>query len=126
MIPLAGQGKPLPLDFPYKGEWLLENVLFFCVSDAAPLRSDRLELTVMCSLRSGRIAAGINSATLAALFGLSVGQIFDANRSGSLSLLDVREAFPEHGGRAAKRYVFSIGGRTEALVIEDPSVGGSA
>jgi hypothetical protein len=33
-IPLSGQGKPLPSDFPYRGQWLLEGRMFLYIPDA--------------------------------------------------------------------------------------------
>ena len=34
-IPLNGQGNPLPPNFPYRGEWILEPRMFLYVPDQA-------------------------------------------------------------------------------------------
>jgi hypothetical protein len=115
MVPLLGQGKPLPGYCPFEGEWLIENKLFLYRADQAM----DIEFTAGFLRADGEWCLGFNAATLASLLGIGSDEIFERNRSGTLILDDVRPVpAPQREGGAAKEYVFRVGNRFAGLVVE--------
>jgi hypothetical protein len=57
--------------------------------------------------------------------GIEIDALFLANRSHTLDLA-TREVPPAKGGTAAKQYVFTLGDKTAALVVEAMSQAGRA
>ena len=80
MVPLLGQGKPLPGYCPFEGEWLIENKLFLYRADQAM----DVEFTAGFLRADGEWCLGFNAATLASLLGIGSDEIFELNRSGTL------------------------------------------
>ena len=80
MVLLRGQGKPLPADCPYKGEWLIENKLFLYRADQAM----DVEFIAGFQRADGEWCLGFNAATLASLLGIGSDEIFELNRSETL------------------------------------------
>ena len=114
MVPLLGQGKPLPADCPYEGEWLHENKLFLYRSDQ-PME---VEFTAGFQRGDGEWCLGFNAVTLASLLGFGSKEVFEHNRNRTLILDDVRSVPPQRKGAVAKEYVFRVGNRPAGLVIE--------
>ena len=114
MVPLLGQGKPLPADCPYEGEWLHENKLFLYRSDQ-PME---VEFTAGFHRGDGEWCLGFNAVTLASLLGFGSKEVFEHNRNRTLILDDVRSVPPQRKGAVAKEYVFRVGNRPAGLVIE--------
>jgi len=104
MIALLGQGKPLPADCPYKGEWLYENKLFLYRSDK-PLD---IELTPIYQSPDGELAIGFNACAMAEKLGTTVDGIFLYNQNRSLILEAAGPVPCIRGGAAAKAYYFTI------------------
>ena len=114
MVPLLGQGKPLPADCPYEGEWLHENKLFLYRSDQ-PME---VEFTAGFHRGDGEWCLGFNAVTLASLLGFGSKEVFEHNRNRTLILDDVRSVPPQRKGAVAKEYVLRVGNRPAGLVIE--------
>jgi hypothetical protein len=126
MIPLTGQGKPLPADCPYRGEWLLENTLFLFRGDDFASQSDSPRFTPGFQRPDGEWCTGFDSSVLARGLGVEIKDLFNTNRNGSLILATVEEVAPQHGGSAAKRYVFALGNKISMITIEAIQSGGNA
>lgn len=123
-IPLLGQGKPLPSDFPFSGEWLLENQMFLYRPEV-PQRSGESEIVVL-SDEPDNSCFGFNSVALACQLGVGRQRIFRHNRKGSLYLVRTLIVPPQFGGNAAKAYIFQIGTRQCSITIERLVDGGRA
>jgi hypothetical protein len=117
MIPLEGQGKPLPSDCPYEGEWLVENVIFLYrpleQHSSAPRAKRRR--TRKFQLSDGQWCFGFDSMLLAQALGVGNEQIFNANRNGTLTLVSVRR---HHGATHAMSYAFRLGDRRTEVTIK--------
>jgi len=122
MIPHDGQGEQVPDDFPLRGEWLIKDHVFLyrpegneAVGGTAP------RFTRAWVATDGFWRLGFDAGQLAAAFGISTNDLFDANRRGAFELVETGDVPPSHGGERAKRYVFSLGGLRRAVTIEsDP------
>jgi hypothetical protein len=86
MIPLFGQGTPLPADFPYQGQWMIENFMFLYRSDSARSPEGIAPRFAVGALNyEGKLCFGFDSAQLAAALGIGVDEVFNANRDGTLT-----------------------------------------
>jgi hypothetical protein len=118
-ISLRGQGNPLPPHCPYKGEWLLENVMFlYQPKDQTALGDGLPEMTAGFRRGDGERCFGINSIQLASALGIDSEQVFEHNRAGTLFLESAFDVAPSHGSAHAKRYVFRIGDKSVGMTIE--------
>jgi hypothetical protein len=116
MMPLLGQGKSLPADCPYEGEWLHENKLFlYRPTNNQP---QTVELTAEFRRADGKWCFGFNAATLASELGVWSDEIFEHNRNRTLILEGVASVPPQGGGAAAMGYRFRIGDRTADCIVE--------
>ena len=121
---LAGQGKPLPNGFPYKGQWLLENWIFLYRSDMGlPSQADTPSLAALGSTANGRYCFGVDVTQLAMAFQTDPEQIFEHNRKGTLFLATCKDVPPSHGCLEAKLYILQIGSRQAAVTVERGRVG---
>jgi hypothetical protein len=119
MIALIGQGKPLPVDCPYEGEWILEDVLFLFErkvrqtsgqgSPTFPARFQRAD---------GKWCFGLHADVLAMELRVEVEQLFEANRDKKLLLFGVKDFDPRHGGPVAKRCLFALEGTMCEVLVE--------
>ena len=116
MLPLFGQGKPLPSDCPYTGEWLHENKLF--LYQPTNQQTQIAELTAGFRRADGEWCLGFNAVTLASELGVGSEEIFAHNRNRTLILEGVGDVPPQMGGTAAKRYIFCIGDRHTSFTVE--------
>ena len=105
MIPLVGQGEPLPADCPYTGEWLHKDKLFLYQPSGEQLQ--RLELTASFKRADGEWCLGFNAVILASELGAWNEEIFEHNRTRTLILEVVGPAPPNSEGRAL-RFTFSV------------------
>ena len=112
MIPLIGQGKPLPEDCPLKGEWLSENLLFLYVpDDLDPADPEKPSFSRGFKLSDGRWCIGFNSELLARKFNISTSNLFAANRDGLLRLSAV------FVNLNTKQYVFALGDGSCSIAV---------
>jgi hypothetical protein len=126
-MPLKGQGKPLPPDFPYQGEWLLENRIFLYRPAAqTSLGGGSPEMTPTLNEGTPDWCFGINSMQLAWTLRVGSEEIFKHNRAGTLFLVRTDDVPPTHGATHAKRYIFQIGDRQAPIIIEAGGLSGSA
>jgi hypothetical protein len=126
-IRLPGQGRALPRDFPYKGEWLAERRIFLYVPDAQhSLGAGIQEMTPVHQFNESEWCFGINAMVLA--FQLHVGshEIFAYNRRGTLLLVRVDEPLPTAGATHARRYTFQVDDRQTSITIEGGTPSGAA
>ena len=114
---LSGQGRPLPKEFPYKGEWLVERRIFLYRPENG-LASGSLEKTPVHQLNEGEWCFGINSITLSRAFGIGSHQIFAYNRRRTLLLVGVDDAPPRAGVTDARSYTFQIDEQQASITIE--------
>jgi hypothetical protein len=91
-----GQGNPLPEDFPYKGEWLLEPQLFLYRPDAQHMAGDR-ELTPVVSAGGQNWSHGINAVQLAFALRVGVDKLLECNRNGTLVFVRSDEVMLNRG-----------------------------
>jgi hypothetical protein len=120
-----GQGEPLPRDFPYKGQWLIQHVVFLYRPGAAELIGGTAPRFTATATSNGRECKGFDATQLAAAFGIEPDQLFAANEAGTLSLLKTEDA-SELTGIPALRFIFGIGEKQIELVVEAPRDPGSA
>jgi hypothetical protein len=119
MIPLSGQGKPLPLDCPYRGEWLLEDVMFLYHPDGQQTVGGGFpDMTAGFQRSDGGWCFGFNAMQLAWWLGIGSEEIFEANRNGTLILETVEEVVPMRGATRAKTYTFGVGDKVVGMTIE--------
>jgi hypothetical protein len=114
---LVGQGRPLPKDFPYKGEWLVERRIFLYRPDDAPA-SEETEKHPVHQLNETEWCFGINSITLSRVFGIGSHEILAYNRRRILFLVGVDDVRPTKGATGARRYTFQIDERQGSITIE--------
>jgi hypothetical protein len=118
-IPLSGQGRPLPSDFPYRGQWMIEGRMFLYVPDE-PRTGDPAapQFTVHLNQMQGNWSFGFDSTQLATALGISPDELFEANRSLRLTLERVDADAPTGEEAHAKRYTFRVGDNEGSLTIE--------
>jgi hypothetical protein len=124
-IPLAGQGKPLSADFPYKGEWILEGRIFL-YRPAAQRSLGGPEMTPVVNEGKSNWCFGINSMQLAFALRVDSEKIFLHNRMGTLFLVGADDVGPTAGASHAKRYIFQIGDVQAPIIIEGGGPSGNA
>jgi hypothetical protein len=119
MIPLFGQGKPLPPDCPYEGQWLIEDHMFlYRPRNQTTLGGSGTEMTAGFQKPDGKWCFGFNSMALAWELRVGSEEIFEHNKRKTLILENVGPIPAEHGGTAAKVYIFRVGDQTARVVIE--------
>lgn len=124
MVPLLGQGKPLPADCPYAGEWLIENKMFLYRPEHG---RTEIELMAIFQMPDGKQCFGFNSETMAKQLGVGSEEIFAHNRNRTLVLVGVaNDVLPRRGGTAAIGYRFTIDGNRFADFAIENSPGGTA
>jgi len=125
-IPLCGQGRPLPSDFGYKGEWILESRIFLFVPINTQ-NSDSMAAQFTSYINYGRDdwMVGFDATQLAAAIGITIDELLEANRSQRLTL---EGAVPgtTGDGAPAKQYTFRVGDKEGSLIIASPTHFGSA
>jgi hypothetical protein len=109
---LSGQGKPLPKDFPYKGEWLVERRIFLYRPENQ-YRTGIPEITPVHQLNESEWCFGINSITLSRNLGVGSHEIFAHNRRRTLLLVGVDDAAAHE-----RHYTFQIGERQTSITIQ--------
>lgn len=79
LIPLPGEGHPLPVDFRYQGEWLIEHRWFLYAPDA------QQHGVVTVPTDQGELI-GFDAAELAAIVGITTERLFELNRLRQLTI----------------------------------------
>jgi hypothetical protein len=108
-----------------EGAWLIKNVVFIYHENRLSAEPSAT-FTFRAQRDDGTYAMGFDSAQLAAVFGIEVDTLMEANRNGMLVFVGDRDAVPSHGGTSAVEYIFRIGGRHASLVTETYQQEGSA
>ena len=117
---MSGQGNPLPPDFPYKGQWLIEDLLFiYEPTDAQALGGEAPRFTASASN-----ALGFDASQIADVMGISIQEVFSANTDGSLTVKYGKALTPR--GTPGRRYLFNIGERQCALIMDRNDNAGTA
>jgi len=115
---LVGQGKSLPANFPYEGEWILEPRIFlFRRNDQRSYGSP--EITVTLNERGQNWCFGIDSTQLAQALKIESEAIFEHNRAGTLYIVRVDDVAPSPGATVAKQYIFQVGNNQAPMTIEE-------
>ena len=123
--PLRGQGEPLPPNFGYDGQWILEGRIFL-YRPAAQGVLGALETTAIVSGSGTDWSLGINSMHLAWQLRVGSEEIFEHNRLGTLLLIGFEDVAPSADAGFAKRFTFQIGDRQGDLTIEGGGPNGNA
>lgn len=123
---ILGQGRPLPDGFPYRGEWVIENAAFIYHEDGSQiLIGDSPRFTVVKWV-DGKPCVGFDAAQVAACLKVDVSEIWAGNQTGAFAIKGTLDIAPQHGGKAARRYVFTLGDKEGALAVETPAPGGTS
>lgn len=121
-IPLVGQGNPLPGDFPYRGQWLLEpRVFLYTPDDPSQSAADAVQFTAWVQPAQDDWSFGFDAAQLAANLGVTMAELLEANRARSLMLENVYADTPTGDGASQKIYEFRLGITTANITVEDLS-----
>jgi hypothetical protein len=122
-IPLKGQGNPLPPNFPYRGEWILEPRMFLYIADQTQSNAPRF--TASLNDNSDDWCFGFDSEQLAAALNITTESLFQANRHRELTLENVEASTPDEMA-LIKRYTFRVGASETSLSVQTLGQGGSA
>ena len=126
-LPLHGQGRPLPPDFPYTGEWLLEPRMFLYVSAEEQRGTQgKPQFTAEVHPTGKDWSFGFDATQLGEALGVAVDNLFVANHSGALTLESIEANTKTGDGATIKRYIFRLGEKEAAMVIEHLGMGGAA
>jgi hypothetical protein len=118
---MIGQGKSLPPDYPYQGQWLIEDLLF--IHEPTDAQSFGGLAPRFAAHTLG--ALGFDASQIANGMGISSRDVFQANAEGGLIVRHGGDA-PACGGVAGSLYLFSIGERRCALLVAVSGNGGTA
>jgi hypothetical protein len=118
---MIGQGKSLPPDYPYQGQWLIEDLLF--IHEPTDAQSFGGLAPRFAAHTPG--ALGFDASQIADGMGVTARDIFRANANGNLIVRHGGDA-PARGGVAGSLYLFRIGERRCALVVALNDNAGSA
>ncbi len=119
-IPLNGQGNPLPPNFPYRGEWILEPRMFLYVPDQAEsTASNAPRFTASLNDNRDDWCFGFDSEQLAAALNITTDSLFQANRHRKLTLENVEASTPDGEMALIKRYTSRSPGHMIALLCLD-------
>ena len=118
---MSGQGRSLPSGHPYKGQWVIEDLLF--IHEPTGAHSFGGSAPRFAAFALG--ALGIDASQIANGMGVTAREVFMANADGSLLVRNGGNA-PAYGGVAGSLYLFSIGERRCALVVSLSDNGGTA
>lgn len=116
--PRRGQGKMLPVDCGYIGQWIMENSIFLY----QPPKVDKLGGAAPEMVAKFKVGdnwcVGFNAARLAFSLKVTNKEIFEHNRLGTLLLLGA-EIIPATGADIiAQRFTLQIGREITAVVQE--------
>jgi hypothetical protein len=127
-IPLNGQGNPLPPNFPYRGEWILEPRMFLYVvpHQAQPAASTAPRFTASLNDNRDDWCFGFDSEQLAAALNITTDSLFQANRHRELTLENVEASTPDGEMALIKRYTFRVGASEASLNVQTRGQAGSA
>jgi hypothetical protein len=109
---LPGQGKSLPHDCPFRGQWLIEDVLFLY----EPHGPERRFLRGF-KPAEGEWSVGFDANVIAGRLGVDAGDLFSANESGALALI-LEEAPGCARMGETKRYVFTLGEAETGVILQ--------
>lgn len=109
---MIGQGKALPADYPYRGQWLIKDLLF--IHEPTDEQSFGASAPRFAAHAPG--ALGFDASQIADGMGVTAREVLRANADGRLIVRHGGEA-PACGGLAGSLYLFSIGERRCALVV---------
>jgi hypothetical protein len=125
-IPLRGQGNPLPVGFPYDGQWILEPRMFLFVSEDETTIDPTARFTTHINQADDNWSFGFDAVQLAVALGIEVHETLLANRERRLNLEMIETDTPGGEGVTTKRYTFSVGDKLGSLTIATPSFSGTA
>jgi hypothetical protein len=126
-IPLKGQGNPLPPNFPYCGEWILEPRMFLYIPDRAQsTASSAPRFTASLNDNSDDWCLGFDSEQLATALNITADSLFQANRHRELTLENVEASTPDGEMALIKRYTFRVGASKASLSVQTLGQAGSA
>ena len=126
-VELRGQGEPLPLDFPYKGEWMLKPRMFLYVPDEPTIVSPTVpQFTASLNTYQEDWSFGFHATRLATCFNITTEALREANRRGELTLENVLASTPNGENANLKTYVFGHAGNTVEMNVELLKHAGSA
>ena len=122
-IHVVGQGRSLPDDFAYRGEWIHIDSLFLYQPDQGQEgKPDVPQMTVVV-VRGNKRMLGINCATLATALKTTPPILWAANQSGQLTLAKFASSAPDGDGMI-KQYVFQLGDQEAAATVDMSGPGG--
>jgi len=109
---LIGQGNPLPQGFPYQGEWLTEPRIFlYLPTQPQSATTDLPQFAVELNITSENWSFGLDATAMATQLGVSVDDLFAANRNETLKLEKVESDTPTGENSWLKVYTFSLNDR---------------
>ncbi|MGE9266401.1 hypothetical protein ACQKHB_23005 [Escherichia coli] len=126
-IELNGQGTPLPNPYPYSGYWILEPRLFLYLShESDPIDPTSPRFTADVNPNTDDWAIGFDARVLAEAFYVTPTDIFVANSSHELKLINVKANTLNGENATEKRYIFEAFGSQISIVVQVLGSSGSA
>jgi hypothetical protein len=126
-VELAGQGEPLPTEFPYQGEWMLKHRMFLYIPDEPTTVAPTVpQFTVSLNTSEENWSFGFDATRMAVAFDVTTEAVREANRRGELTLETVLASTPDGENADRKIYVFGYRGKTIEMTIERLTRAGTA
>lgn len=123
---LSGQGRLLPDGVPYRGEWVIENAAFIYQSDGSQILTGASPRFTVVIYIDGKPCIGFDASQVATCLGIDVSEVWAGNQTGEFTIKGTMDVPAQHGGKAAKRYVFAFGDKQGALAVESPAPAGAS
>lgn len=124
-IQLDGQGKQLPSNFPYKGQWILEGRIFLFHPESTTQLGGP-QFTTIFHDTNGKWNLGFDAMQLGWALKMNSDDVFKANTARELILESAEDVPASIGGTHAKRYIFRIGDKIAPLTVEAGGASGTA
>jgi hypothetical protein len=122
MVMHSGQGAPLPADWPYEGQWVVDRIIFMYRPDNSQMLGGiNPRFIASVTMDDGSVAVGFDASQIASWFETDVDTILASNSDGSLMLVETEDISASRGGSRAKRFVFQFRNRKKAFILEAPN-----
>jgi len=115
-VECIGQGKSLPWECPYKGQWLIEGLLFFYRPDDSDSAVSRV--AVEWKFPSRPKSLGLDIRCVASDLHIGVEELFEMNSKTSLKLLSSGKIDVSGARGRVLRLIFRAGEREAPVLVQ--------